>query len=119
MQPRDIAQADAILTIGKSAQYAIAQAKPVFVYDHFGGDGWLTRANFNANLTHNFSGRPACRRLTPDALAAEIVNGYPMAAAEAARLGEVGDLSLLHLDTHLTALRERARSVIRYGAGTG
>ena len=28
VQPRDIAQADAILTIGKSAQYAIAQAKP-------------------------------------------------------------------------------------------
>ena len=61
------------------------------MYDHFGGDGWLTRANFfNANLTHNFSGRPVCRRLTPDALAAEIVNGYPMAAAEAARLARSG-----------------------------
>ena len=109
VQPDDIAQADAILTIGKSAPYAIAQGKPVFVYDHFGGDGWLTRANFSANVAHNFSGRPARRRLTPDALAAELVSGYPMAVSEAARLREVVDLSFLHLDTHLTALRERAR----------
>lgn len=109
VRPEDIAQADAILTIGKSAPYAIAQGKPVFVYDHFGGDGWLTRANFSANLAHNFSGRPAHRRLTPEALAAEIVNGYPMALAEAAKLSEVADLSFLDLDTHMTALRERAR----------
>lgn len=109
VQPDDIAQADAIMTIGKSAPYAIAQRKPVYVYDHFGGDGWLTRANFRSNLAHNFSGRPALRRLNPEQLAAEIVNGYAAAVVEAARLDEVADLAVLNLDTHLEPLRERAR----------
>lgn len=109
VEPADIAAADAVISIGKSVVYAIAQRKPVYIYDHFGGDGWLTRSNFQANLFHNFSGRPHQRRLTPEALAAELRAGYAGAAVEAQRFGECTDLSRLHLDTHLSDLARRAQ----------
>lgn len=107
--PEDIAGVDAVISIGKSVIYAIAQRRPVFMYDHFGGDGWLTRNNFATNLYHNFSGRPRLRRLAPDALAAELLSGYGAAAQEAQRFGECVDLSRLHLDTHMAELTGRAR----------
>jgi hypothetical protein len=110
VQPDDIAEADAIISIGKSVVYAIAQRKPVYVYDHFGGDGWLTRENFKDNLFHNFSGRPQRRRLGAEALAAEFLEGYAAATQEAQAFGECSDLSRLRLDTHLLELVRRARN---------
>ena len=109
VEPFDIAEADAVISIGKSVVYAIAQRRPVYIYDHFGGDGWLTRANFEANLFHNFSGRPQQRRLTPEALAAELKDGYAAAASEARMLGERGDLWRLRLGAHLSELSRRAQ----------
>lgn len=109
VEPHDIAGVDAVISIGKSAIYAIAQRRPVFIYDHFGGDGWLTRDNFATNLYHNFSGRPRLRRLAPDALAAELLNGYAAAAQEAQRFGECTELSRLQLDTYMSELEGRAQ----------
>ena len=104
-----------MISIGKSVIYAIAQRRPVFMYDHFGGDGWLTRDNFATNLYHNFSGRPRLRRLAPDALAAELLSGYGAAAQEAQRFGECVDLSRLHLDTPSPRALPRGRSRARPG----
>ena len=111
--PADIAGANAIITIGKSVPYAIAQRKPVYMYDHFGGDGWLTRENLAHSLAHNFSGRPARRRLTPDEIVREILGGHVNAAEEALRLGEASDLRLLSLDYHLSALRQSVVGRVR------
>lgn len=107
--PDDIAGVDAVISIGKSVVYAIAQDRPVYIYDQFGGDGWLTRENFATNLFHNFSGRPRRRRLPPEALAAELLNGYAAAAQEGQQLGMVADLSRLQLDTHMSELEGRAQ----------
>lgn len=42
---------------GKSVQYALRAGVPVFLYDHFGGPGWLTEENFQRASHFNFSGR--------------------------------------------------------------
>jgi hypothetical protein len=113
IQPTDIAGADAVISIGKSVVYAIAQRKPVFMYDHFGGDGWLTPENFVHSQTYNFSGRPARKRRTADAIVREILDGYADAAQGMPRLGEIMNLQLLSLEHHLMALRRRAVASVR------
>lgn len=106
--PSDISSADAVITIGKSVPYAIACRRPAYMYDRFGGDGWLVRKNAQTSMAHNFSGRPAQRRLSAEAIAREIVDGFAAAQDEVKTLGDAIDLKLLSLDTHLAALRERA-----------
>lgn len=104
----DIDDSDALITIGKTVIYGIARRRPVYMYDHFGGDGWLTRANFEPSLAHNFSGRPAERRLPAEVIVAEIISGFDHAANEIERLGEAHDMSRFRLETHLAPLREQA-----------
>jgi hypothetical protein len=48
---------DFVICNGKSVQYALAANVPVFLYDSFGGSGWLTEDNFADAEWHNFSGR--------------------------------------------------------------
>jgi len=50
-------QYDAIITIGKTVQYAMSLKIPVYVYDIFGGEGYLTLENLEKNRSRNFSGR--------------------------------------------------------------
>ncbi|MBX9747641.1 MAG: hypothetical protein K2X34_12115 [Hyphomonadaceae bacterium] len=106
IEPNDLASTDAVVSIGKTISYAIAMGKPAFVYDHFGGDGWLTTDNFELNRYFNFSGRPHLRRLDPEALAAEIFEGYDEAAMQSVKFAAQFDLSQFHLDNHIHALRD-------------
>lgn len=48
---------DFVICNGKTVQYAMAAGLPVFLFDSFGGCGWLTRDNFEKASWHNFSGR--------------------------------------------------------------
>jgi hypothetical protein len=48
---------DLVITIGKTVQYALAAGIPVYVYDRFGGPGFLTNENFSTTFWYNFSGR--------------------------------------------------------------
>ena len=48
---------DAIITIGKTVQYAMSLGIPVYVYDIHGGEGYLTLENIEKNRSKNFSGR--------------------------------------------------------------
>ena len=79
VMPADVARADAVLTIGKTVPYALRARRPVYVYDHFGGPGWLTDRNFVAAQERNFSGLCHARRLDPRALGEEIVDGFAAA----------------------------------------
>jgi hypothetical protein len=108
LRPADVAAADALVSIGKTVCYAIAMGKPAFIYDHFGGDGWLRRGNFEQNRHFNFSGRPHRRLCDPEALLNAALDGYDAAAQESARFGESFDLSAFQLETHLSTLRTRA-----------
>lgn len=51
------AHARFVICNGKSVQYALTTGVPVFLYDHFGGPGWLTEDNFETASYYNFSGR--------------------------------------------------------------
>jgi len=66
---------DAVISIGHTVQKALARCRPVFVYGRFGGPGWLVPGGTDAALHANFSGRGFARR-PPEALAAELLNGF-------------------------------------------
>lgn len=86
--PEALDAADAVVSIGKTIPYALLGRIPAFVYDHFGGPGWLSEANFAPAAAVNFSGRCCRRRLDAVALAAEITTGFPDAATFAAARAE-------------------------------
>jgi hypothetical protein len=88
VKPEDFARHDAVVSIGKSVQYALAGRVPVYCYDHFGGPGWLTDANFASAALANFSGRSHPERRSPEVIAAEISEGFAAAAAFARGLPE-------------------------------
>ena len=69
--PDMIRQYDCIICNGKTVQYALRSGVPVYLYDHFGGPGWLTPENFDKAEEHNFSGRPWPRK-TADEIRAEL-----------------------------------------------
>lgn len=48
---------DAIITIGKTVQYAMSLAIPVYIYDVHGGPGYLKMENIEKSREKNFSGR--------------------------------------------------------------
>ncbi len=87
VDPALLRRFDVIITIGKSAQYAICCGTPVFVYDHFGGPGYLTAENFDRAAWFNFSGRCTGRVLSGERIAAEVLAGHPEAWQFAERVG--------------------------------
>ena len=55
--PELLSRYQAVITIGKTVQYALTMGIPVYCYDHFGGPGWLLPENFDEALKYNFFGR--------------------------------------------------------------
>jgi len=85
VQPDELAKADAIISIGKTVQYALAAGVPVYCYDRFGGPGWLTPENVGLARHNNFSGRGFTTR-SAEVLADELVSGFETAAVHAGEL---------------------------------
>lgn len=83
--PEIIAEAGAVISIGKTVQYSIVTGTPVYCYDHFGGPGWLVRTNVDAARFANFSGRGFTKK-TSDEIVAEVESGYEEAGGEASIL---------------------------------
>lgn len=78
--PEALQAHDAVVSIGKTFQYALRAKRPVFCYDRYAGPGWLSDAeSFAAAKEVNFSGRDATSPRTPQVLADEIIAGYPAA----------------------------------------
>jgi hypothetical protein len=84
--PDLIQAADLVISIGKTVPYALAARIPVYVYDHFGGPGYLTSDNFNRAARFNFTGRRCERRLKGDDIRQDILEGYLGAVAFAHNL---------------------------------
>jgi glycosyltransferase involved in cell wall biosynthesis len=55
--PYQMADAHTVVCNGKTVAYALRAGVPVYLYDHFGGPGWLTSENFERAEYFNFSGR--------------------------------------------------------------
>lgn len=80
---------DAVITIGKTVQYAMGLAVPVYEYDKFGGCGFITLENMLEEEKTNFSGRGTRRRLSAEELLQDIAANYPNAMAQAPGLRRV------------------------------
>lgn len=74
--PELLAETDLVISIGKTVQYALAGRIPVFVYDHFGGPGYLDAGNRELAHRFSFTGRCCERRVPADELAREIMEDY-------------------------------------------
>lgn len=75
-----IARHDAIITIGHTAQKALARMRPVFVCGPLGAPGWVTPANLSAGEDTHFCGAGGPR---PDAAA--LAGAFLAGAADACR----------------------------------
>lgn len=82
--PELIAAHDAVVTIGKTTQYALTVGAPVFNYDRFGGVGWIDDRSLERAAADNFSGRLTGTPRTVDALVDELLAGYDAARRFAA-----------------------------------
>ena len=81
---------DLIISIGKTVQYCLTMGKPVYIYDQFGGPGYLNDSIFKQIAYHNFSGRQeqvnssliqsihtcSIRHLSAQQIAQQIRDGY-------------------------------------------
>lgn len=76
ISPEIIKQADCIISIGKTVQYAILGNKAIYCYDHFGGPGYLNKENYQIAKYHNFSGRGFSIHKTAEDIAKEIKSGF-------------------------------------------
>lgn len=76
--PDLLAAYDAVITIGKTVQYCFAMGIPVYVYDKFGGCGYLTEENYRPAYYANFSGRGFSHK-TPAEIARELVENFAAA----------------------------------------
>lgn len=77
--PEIVQRSSAVVSIGKSVQYAIASGIPPYIYDRWGGPGYLTAENFERVAQANFSGRCSFRKIEPQQIAEEIVEGFAAA----------------------------------------
>lgn len=66
---------DAVITIGKTVQYCLAMDIPVYIYDKFGGCGYLNSANYEKAKFTNFSGRGFSPK-TPKQISTEIIEQF-------------------------------------------
>lgn len=120
VDPTVFERTDAVVSIGRSVHFALAAGVPAYVYDHFGGDGWLTPSNVALNQRYNFTGRPGNRRLHASAIVSEIWNGYHAAVRDMSDIlatPEVHDLRLEQwLDELLDLAMDRDRQRLRNDA---
>lgn len=78
--PHIINSADVVITMAKTAQYALLSRKPLYVYDyHWGGPGYLDADNFQDASNHNFSGSYSPKKKSSEQIAKEIVGKYESA----------------------------------------
>lgn len=69
-------QYDVIISIGKTVNLGIALGIPCYVYDHFGGDGYITTENILNSFKFNFSGRYSRYKYSDIELVENIIQGY-------------------------------------------
>ncbi|WP_187289401.1 glycosyltransferase [Xylanimonas cellulosilytica] len=62
VDPALLAHVDAVISIGKTVQYALNAGRGVYCYDVHGGPGWLDEENLEQSAALNFSGRGFSKR---------------------------------------------------------
>ena len=78
----EINQADIVIAHGRSILEAMACGRAAFVYDHAGGDGWVTPSNYAELEAWNFAFPTSESRVPPEELTANLL-GYRAAMGSA------------------------------------
>lgn len=73
--PTILSNYDLVITIGRTVQQCFAARIPVYVYDHFGGPGYITKENIQKAQDFNFSGRGFNKKQTQE-IFQDIINNY-------------------------------------------
>lgn len=69
-------QYDLVITIGRTVQQCFAAKVPVYVYDYFGGPGYINDDNFALAEKNNFSGRGGFEKRSSTELKIDIEEKY-------------------------------------------
>ena len=80
LSPSLLSSYDAVISIGKTVQFCLVSGTPVYVYDRFGGFGYLSDSTYAEAEKRNYSGRGGSRK-TGEEIAGEIVSGFPGAVS--------------------------------------
>jgi len=103
--PQLIASADIIVSIGKTIPYGSAGRVPVYVYDHFGGPGYLDEGNFDLAARFNFTGRCCNRKLSATDIASDVMDRFYQGVSFANDISREC-LETFYLPTYLNMLAE-------------
>jgi len=109
VSPELLLHYDAIITIGKSVQYCILSETPVFIYDQFGGPGWLTEINYTDAATYNFSGRCCAFKKTAEEIAEQLITEYKPAIASIQKIKKTCGYAY-NLDSYIEKLIKSANT---------
>jgi hypothetical protein len=105
---REIAGADAVIGLGRSAIDAMAASRAVFVLGPLGGDGWVTPESYPRLEADGFSGRSTDEILDAGAVAGQLAAWDPL-------MGNANrDLAARHHD-----VRDHARELITLAGELG
>ena len=99
IRPDDFKKHDLVITIGKTVQYCILSQTPVYVYDRFGGPGFLSAENYEASKQWHFSGRGFDKK-SPEIIVREIEEDFAKAFEDIKHIQET-ESSLYRIDTVL------------------
>lgn len=80
---------DCIVSIGHTAQKAMARQRPYYCYDHFGGPGYITPLNVEDERTICFSGRSDRRKKSGREIAGELMRDFDAVVASSGQLREI------------------------------
>lgn len=78
IEPEYLTKFDVVITIGKTVQYCLTAGVPVYIYDYFGGPGYLNDDNEIESANRNYSGRGFSKK-KPQEIVDEIIKNYDKA----------------------------------------
>lgn len=81
---------DLVISIGKTCYYSIALGIPTYIYDHFGGYGYVQKSKINEMFRGNFVCRKKSIHKTGKELAEEIIKEYSNAVSDVSYCKEFG-----------------------------
>jgi len=111
LTPKMVEDADAVITIGKTVQYAVVGNTPVYCYDHFGGIGWLSIENYKNAEQFNYSGRCCLRRISASEIVEEIITDFPKAKCNISKI-KSETLAKYSLDKYITNIINNSKENI-------
>lgn len=71
-----LSQYEVVISIGKTINLSLSLGIPCYIYDHFGGDGYINKKNVKESFNFNFSGRYKRNKYTSEELVKNILDGY-------------------------------------------